>query len=238
MLPAQARVTMQIRELILTGHFAPGEHLTETRLADELDVSRTPVRIALGILEQEGLVKGAPNKGFSVRAFSLTEISGAITVRGALEGLAAQLVAEMGLTRAAQRELRGLLDFGDRLTDRPNFSNSDVAEFAEMNGRFHAVIVENANNPALVEAIGETNKFPFVPPATLAFSDPKYAHRLIIEAHGHHHKIVEALEEGQGSRADALMREHALFSKTPLNAVTNTKQVGWDKDPAIRLIQK
>src|SRR5437667_10413158 len=63
----QSRVLVQLRDLILKGEFAPGERLAELTLAEKLGASRTPVRLALASLEQEGLVEPSPARGYVMR---------------------------------------------------------------------------------------------------------------------------------------------------------------------------
>jgi GntR family transcriptional regulator of vanillate catabolism len=66
----QSRVLVQLRDLILKGGFAPGERLAEIPLAERLGVSRTPVRLALGSLEYEGLIEPSLGGGYQMRRFT------------------------------------------------------------------------------------------------------------------------------------------------------------------------
>ena len=84
---------VRIREMILRGELAPGQRVAEAPLADMLDVSRTPVRQALPLLAQEGLLTEHETRGYMVRAFTGADIVDAIDIRGVLEGLAARRVA-------------------------------------------------------------------------------------------------------------------------------------------------
>ena len=83
-----AEAVVRLREMILNGKLAPGQRVAEAPLADLLGVSRTPVRQALPLLAQEGLLVENETRGYVVRAFTATEITDAIDVRGALEALA------------------------------------------------------------------------------------------------------------------------------------------------------
>jgi GntR family transcriptional regulator of vanillate catabolism len=91
------RVTEALRDLILRGTFPVDEKLPETRVAELLGVSRTPARLAMAVLEQDGLLVRLPRRGFRVKRFSLDEVVEAIEVRGEVEAIAARLVAERGL---------------------------------------------------------------------------------------------------------------------------------------------
>src|SRR6266567_4722071 len=86
----QSRVLVQLRDMILKGDFAPGERLAEIPLAESLDASRTPVKLALASLEYEGLIEPSPVGGYQMRRFTSREISDAIRVRGVVEGFAAR----------------------------------------------------------------------------------------------------------------------------------------------------
>src|SRR3712207_9361547 len=96
-----------LRELVLRGELNPGERVSELQMVERLGVSRTPVRMALVRLEEEGLLEAIPSGGFAVRAFSEREVFEAIEIRGTLEGLAARLAAERGIGR---HELRTATD--------------------------------------------------------------------------------------------------------------------------------
>ncbi|MBW8720350.1 MAG: GntR family transcriptional regulator [Polaromonas sp.] len=110
----QETVLMQLRDLILRGEFEPGQRLAEQQLAERLGASRTPVRAALVTLEQEGLVEANDTGKYLVRQFTPREVADAIAVRGHLEGMAARLVAEHGVSRQLQLDLQSCLDEGDR----------------------------------------------------------------------------------------------------------------------------
>lgn len=232
----QSRVMLQLREKILNGEFAPGEHITEIALARSLGVSRTPVRHALGILEQEGLVTGILHRGFRVKSFSIQEIHDAIEVRGTLEGMAARLVAEHGLPRRAATELHRCLEMGDRIVENELLEESDTADYDEMNTRFHRVIVETAGNRALENALRLNDKIPFAAASALAIGNHRFVRQVIQQGQAQHRALVEALENGEGARAEALMREHALIAKKALNLIdAGRNEAGTAIVPSLRL---
>ena len=88
------RALLEMRELMLRGAFKPGERLREVPLAARLNVSRTPLRLVLDRLAQEGLLKARPTGGFVASEFSVEDIRDAIEIRGVLEGAAAHRAAE------------------------------------------------------------------------------------------------------------------------------------------------
>src|SRR5262245_47696642 len=93
-----AGALLRLRELILNGEVEAGQRMSELALVERLGVSRTPIRAALIRLEQEGLLRALPTGGFVVHAFHERDIHAAIEIRGTLEGLAARLAAERGLS--------------------------------------------------------------------------------------------------------------------------------------------
>lgn len=85
-------VVENIRDAIVSGVFLPGTHLKESDLAEQMSVSRSPVREALRQLEEEGLIIAIPNQGCYVKTFTAQEIEEIFTIRGILENLACELI--------------------------------------------------------------------------------------------------------------------------------------------------
>ena len=130
-------VTAKLRELIMSGQFEQGERLTETGLAARLNVSRTPVRLALATLEKEDLVEGAPNRGFRVRRFSVEDMREIMEVRAVLEGMGARLLAEKGLDAGEDAVLQDCLNALELLIESKRHDPEAFREFSEFNDRFH-----------------------------------------------------------------------------------------------------
>ncbi|MEY4762199.1 MAG: hypothetical protein RLZZ200_2055 [Pseudomonadota bacterium] len=210
---------VRIREMILRGELAPGQRVAEAPLAEQLGMSRTPVRQALPLLANEGLLAEHDTRGFVVRAFTADDVLDAIDVRGTLEGLAARRVAERGASRAFLRELRNCLEDGDAILGKRHVEEADEANYAEMNQRFHSLVLTEAGSPILSEAIERNNRIPFAGPQALAF-DRGNLDRMYDQlryAHRQHYGLVEAFERGQGARAEGLMREHAHVVEESIN---------------------
>jgi DNA-binding GntR family transcriptional regulator len=87
-------VLEMLRDAIVSGKLQPGEHLIESEIAEQMSVSRSPVREAFRQLEQEGLIVAVPNQGCYVKTFSAKEIEEIFTLRAALENLACELVIQ------------------------------------------------------------------------------------------------------------------------------------------------
>ena len=123
----RSEVVDMIRNAIITGKLKPGEHLKEAAIADQMSVSRSPVREALRQLEQEGLITSIPNQGSFVKVFDEKDVEEIFILRAALEDLACEIVLKEGKLQLAdfrslevyieqQREAIEARDF-DRLTE-------------------------------------------------------------------------------------------------------------------------
>jgi GntR family transcriptional regulator of vanillate catabolism len=213
------QAVVHLREMILRGKLAPGQRVAEAPLAEELGMSRTPVRQALPMLAQEGLLSLHETRGYVVRAFTWAEVVDAIDLRGVLEGLAARRVAERGASKAFLREARTCLHDGDSILNKRRIEEEDEARYAEMNARFHALILEEAGSSILSAALERNSHVPFAGPQALAFDQTNLErmYDILHYAHRQHHGIVDALERGQSGRVEALMREHADAVKASIN---------------------
>lgn len=234
----QIRVLVQLRDLILKGEYAPGERLAEIPIAEKLGASRTPVRLALTSLEQEGLVEPSPTGGYVIRRFTPREIADAIAVRGHLEGMAARLVAEHGVPRQLSLRLHDCLREGDRVLDKSTLDYDDYAAYIEMNDRFHQLIVDGAGNAALARAIELNNRLPFAAPsATLPMqSSTEEGHEWLRLAHRQHHSLVYAMEHGEGTRAQALAEEHVQIARMNMDYALERPEASVKLIPAIKLV--
>jgi len=215
----QTRALVRIREMILRGTLTPGQRLAEAPLAEMLGMSRTPVRQALPVLAQEGLLAEHETRGYIVRGFSTADIFDALDIRGVLEGLAARRVAEHGISRSLVQALRQTLADGDSIFNKGQLEESDEARYAEMNGRFHELIVVEARSAMIEQNLERNSRIPFAAPQALAFDKTSLDHMFqrLMYAHRQHHYIVDALESGESARAEALMREHINPVKESLN---------------------
>jgi GntR family transcriptional regulator of vanillate catabolism len=208
-------VTTRLREMILTGDLDPGARLIEIPLAQQLGVSRTPLRIAFGELEKEGLLERLPTRGFRVREFPMEQVANAIDVRGMLEGMAARLVAERGVDAATRCALEQCLTEGQALTENPPGGVINPVQWAAMNARFHWTMVRAAQNSALVSALEHNERIPMAAAAAITFNSAvqNLAYPLLRRAHDDHVSMLEALTRGEGARVEALLREHAYRSR-------------------------
>ncbi|MGH9717883.1 MAG: GntR family transcriptional regulator [Candidatus Acidiferrales bacterium] len=205
--------------MILHGQLSPGQRVREVELASALGVSRTPVREALPILAQEGMLTQLDTRGFVVREFTAQEIMDAIDVRGVLEGLAARILAEQGPARRVMQSLYECLRDGDDIFAKRHLLESDEERYGDMNKQFHLLIVQGAGSKVIADAIERNSRVPFAAAHAIAFDrvDLRRMYDMLWFSHRQHHSIVQALENGEGARVAALMFEHAYVTKRSIN---------------------
>src|SRR5580658_2674130 len=130
------RTLLNVREMLLRGDFQPGERISELPMVARLGVSRTPIRLALDRLANEGLLETSPSGGFVVRSFSLADIWDAIEMRGVLEGTAARLAAERLGNERELTEMRQCFDEMNAYLG-PVSSIDSFARYLDLNDAFH-----------------------------------------------------------------------------------------------------
>lgn len=198
--PLREAVQDAIRAAIVSGRYPPGERLLEDGIAQELDVSRNPVREALQALATEGFVVIEPRRGARVATVSRERASDLFEVREALEGLAARLAAQRR-TPEQLAELQDLVGTGTALV-----AAGRLTELPDLNARFHIALHAAAANTILAETLGRLS-----PVITWV-----YARRIAARSHDswtEHAAIVAAIADGDAERAGALACGHIAAAR-------------------------
>lgn len=143
----QESVVDHLRTLILRRQLKPGERLVQSDLAEELGVSRTPVREALHTLATEGLVSISAYKGASVANFSVVELEEIYNVRIALEGYAAYLATQ----HVTEEELQHMEDLLQQTAEA--LQQADHTRALELNRKFHDILYKASRQQRLYEQI-------------------------------------------------------------------------------------
>lgn len=217
--PSQTvRALLAIREWILGGDLMPGERISEPTVSDRIGISRTPVRTALVRLEEEGLIETIPSGGYAVKSFGEQEIFDAIEIRGTLEGLAARFAAEKGCAPATLEPVRGCLERIDGLIADGEMTGGRFSAYVEANAEFHALLIDLAGSATLTRQIERATALPFASPSAfvMAQSTMTQARTILTIAQEQHRAVIEAIENREGARAEALMREHARVASRNL----------------------
>ena len=196
-LPLRDVVFKTLREAILKGDLAPGERLMEIKLANQLGVSRTPIREAIRKLELEGLVVMVPRKGAEVAKITEKDLRDVLEVCASLEELAISLACER-ITDEKIAELKEALE-----QFRTVIKGKDVTKIAQMDVAFHDVIFEATQNARLVQMVNNLREQMYR--YRLEYLKDFSTHSRLDEEHV---KIFEAVSARDIERATALIREH------------------------------
>jgi DNA-binding GntR family transcriptional regulator len=173
--------------------------LDERRLSQELGISRTPIREAMTLLEQEGFVRTLPRRGIFVVKKTKREIVEMITVWAALESMAARLVT----ARASDEEILGLRRLMDAFTE--GAETEHIEEYSDANIAFHQAIIRLSGCRLLAELT--ENLFIHVRAIRkITIHQDNRAVRSVVD----HLRIIEALERRDTELAEALVRRHTL----------------------------
>ena len=143
--PLREIVYEQLKRQILTGRITPGTRMMEVELADEMGVSRTPVREAIRKLEKEGLVTIEPRRGAYASDISVKDMVDTLEVREDLEGLAAALAAE----RMTEEQIDELVKITEGYSEA--ILNSDTEKIIHYDEKFHKHIVSCSGNKTLIQ---------------------------------------------------------------------------------------
>lgn len=187
----------RLKRAILGLSLAPGEPLVETAIAQQLGVSKTPVRDALRKLEKEGLVVFYPYKGFYVAAISREDICEVYQLRGLLEGFAARVAAQ-SMSPEDLAALEQLLRQAEAALER-----SEESHCRELGRQFHKALVRAVRNKRL-EAILDNLSDHEERFYNLLFGIPGRLRRSVAE----HWEIFRAIEEHDGYKAEAAVHAH------------------------------
>jgi DNA-binding GntR family transcriptional regulator len=195
--PLHDRVVMELRQAILSGRLKPGERLIEGRLADELGVSRNPVREAIRALASEGLIEVTARRGAAVATMTEQEARETIEVRALLEGQNARLAARRQERQIIKR-IETVLNKGTAAVAAKRFD-----QLFDLNQRFHSELAAAGQNAVLgdlLQRLRERTAMLFAP------MDPGRQARSWEE----HAAILRAIIEGDERTAATLAAEHVM----------------------------
>ncbi|WP_295808157.1 GntR family transcriptional regulator [uncultured Nitratireductor sp.] len=189
-------VANAVTDAVRTGRLVPGQRLTESEFTNRLGVSRSSVREAFRRLTADGLLSSEPHRGVAVRQLSRPEVDNLFQVRGALEALAVKLSLPTlhqapAPMVALQRELNAATDEGD------------MNRFSELNGRFHRLFRETADNPLLNETLTRlSNSLYWLQFRVLV------DRRQVFATNRQHQRLTHCVEANDALGAEAAMLDH------------------------------
>lgn len=232
------KAQLKLREMILAGELAGGSRIAELAIVERLGVSRTPIRAALMRLEQEGLIEALPNGGYAVRTFSERDVSDAIELRGTIEGLSARMAAERGVAPVVLGEAREALSQIDELLREAALNDEAFSRYVVLNRKFHTLLGELSGSAVVAREMERVASLPFASPSAfvVAQADSPQARDRLVVAQDQHWQVLDAIENREGARAEAIMREHSRIAQRNLREVVRTP--GLDTLPGVRLIRR
>lgn len=198
-----------IRRAILDGTLRPGQRLTEEGLAGDLQISRTPVREALLVLQAEGLIESAPYQGSTVRAYAIEDLDDIYQLRAVLEGHAARRAAQ----RITDDHVATLRESCARLVSLGDATDENVARIVEENLFFHTKILEIAGSSRLADMVRKVIELPLVYKSYHWYSPNQKR----MSEHAHE-QLTQVLATGDADRAELIMRAHVYDGRDVLIA--------------------
>lgn len=191
-------VYAKLKSAIYKRYIRPGSQLVEASIAEQLGVSRTPVRGAIKKLVYEGFVQVVANKGAFVLKPTLQEIKEAFLVRTQLEKTSAYLAAQH-IKPAQIKKLYSLIE-----EEKAIFAKRDLSNYYKMNDSFHFTIAKSAENNILLQyvqdIVSRTNVY-------LILFDPFYQMEINLSC-DEHIRITKALENRDAGGAEEAMAKH------------------------------
>lgn len=191
------KVFVQLENDILRGKYQQGDCLNESKLSEDMGVSRTPIREALRQLELEGLVAYTPNRGVVVRGFSSEDIRDIYQIRLMIEGMTARRAAE-NITPELLNELEETIELEKFYTNK-----GDVQQLSDLDSRFHEAIYYASGSRLLTKTLKSFHHY-VKNVRDISLSKPERAEK----THYEHKSIFEAIRDKDRELAEILMEQH------------------------------
>ena len=201
-----------VRERILKGEYEIGEKIKENQIATELKVSRTPIREAFKLLENEGLIDYIPNRGCFAKGFTKQDVDDIYAVREALE----ELAVRWAVARITEPELLAL----EEQVDLMEFytKKKDKKKVLELNTSFHEVIYASARSRFLAQILRSYKEY-IEKTRKSIFYEQSYLEGILSE----HRAIFEAIKDRDEERVVEAISKHLEASQERAFAVWNLK---------------
>lgn len=231
------RTVIELRKKILSGELAGGTRLLEVPLAEELEISRTPLRDAMSRLAEEGLLERGRNGGFVVRRFTFADVVDAIELRGVLEGTAARLAAERGPRPETLSCIQNIVtELDGCFGEAPG--EVDFEAYSKYNAEFHRELAALSGSDMIAREVERVTRLPFASPSAFMpdKADISAFRRSLNIAQEQHKAIVSSISAREGTRAEALAREHARTARRNLEFVMGDEANLRERVPSLALV--
>lgn len=198
----KTRIFTQLQDHILKGSLTPGEKLTEQRICEEYQVSRTPVREAFRLLELYGLIETVPNRGAFVRGLSAQNISDLHEMRKAYEVLAVRWAIER-MTESELAQLSEAYEFMEFYTMK-----GDGERMLAINMNFHELIYKGSHNPMLANLLSVCQLY-----TRQTVGGSSYTKHYLQQVLAEHQQIYQAFFDRNPEAGAAAMSVHLTNSR-------------------------
>lgn len=196
-LPLREVVFLRLRQAILQGEFKPEERLMEIRLANQMGVSRTPVRDAIRRLEIEGLVHMLPRRGAYVANITKQDMQDVLEVRGTLEELAVELCCK----KVTDKVIKDLIKANEAF--KKAIERNDILKIADADVLFHDVIYKATWNRRLIQMINNLREQMYR--YRLEYIKNESARPILLKEHN---ELIECLKNKDVLGAKATIKNH------------------------------
>ena len=219
----------RIRRDIYRGAYHEDQRLSEAQLCEVHNVSRTPVRLALRMLEREGVIRRGTGRGYFVHCPTVADIVRAVRVRSHIESLAVRLLAQSPGRDNVIPTLEAAIDEIDRLIGIGTLDDADQQWFQKQNARFHKTILENCGNDFVSFTCNRISHIPMMEVGSMVFDKQVLSTGNGVErslfrlqlGNSQHKVICEAIQRGDAVRAEGMMREHGHTMATYIEDFEN-----------------
>ncbi len=195
-----------LKQIILRGDLASGERVVETKLAEQLEVSRTPIREAIGQLKREQLIVSKASGGFMVATLSVQDAAQLYDCRIALEQLSVRNACEH-ITPKQLKQLEKYVLLAEKST-KSESNRSDSSKLLEIDYQFHHLIAESSNNRWLLSLLEQV----FDKMALLRVQTTRHNPQ-VLEIRLEHRKVYQAVAQKDVDLAQSTIKEHLIASK-------------------------
>jgi DNA-binding GntR family transcriptional regulator len=207
-------VAARLRERIFEGELAPGSFLDEPKLAEEMEISRTPLREALKVLTAEGLVRHEPRRGCFVNQVTEQDLDEIFPVIALLEGRCAYEAAQ----HATDADLAALDEMHDKLQRHAKAKR--INEYYAVNFTIHEAIITLAGNRWLAQSIADLRKI-----LKLARLQQLHAPGRLAQSCSEHMAVFAALQARDPEGAEAAMRTHITRQREALRELARSQRM-------------
>lgn len=211
-LPLREIVFHKLREAILQGQLKPGERLMELQLASELGVSRTPIREAIRMLENEGLAVTVPRKGAQVAGMTEKDMEDVLEIREALDELAVQTACDRITVQQLTELTQTMQNF------ETSIQEGDLTKIAKYDVEFHDIIYKATDNPKL--ATVQNNLREQIYRYRVEYLKDKNNYPALIHEH---REILAALKQRNKESVKDIMRNHIRRQAEAVKDVIRTQ---------------